>query len=77
MRGYVIIKIKALCPQGQGHTEKYNKIATYVLCKTLVPWLCSRLQPEIKVIIRGLRGHLLHTVTFLGCFFFFVFFFHF
>ena len=38
-----------------------------VLCKTLVPWLCSRSQPGIKVIIRGLPGHLLHTVTFLVC----------
>ena len=39
-------------------------MTTYVLCKTLVPWLCSRSQPGIKVIIRGLRGHLLPTVTF-------------
>ena len=39
-------------------------MTTYVLCKTLVPWLCSRSQLGIKVIIRGLRGHLLHTVTF-------------
>ena len=29
-----------------------------------------RSQPGIKVIIRGLRGHLLHTVTFLVVFFF-------
>ena len=32
--------------------------------KVKVPWLCSRSQPGIKVIIRDLRGHLLHTVTF-------------
>ena len=38
---------------------------SYILCKTLVPWLCSRSQPGIRVIIRDLRGHLLHTVTFL------------
>ena len=31
----------------------------------MVPWLCSRSQPGIKVIIRDIRGHLLHTVTFL------------
>ena len=42
-------------------------MTTYVLCKILVPWQCSRAQPEIKVIIRGLRGHLLHPVTFLVC----------
>ena len=30
-----------------------------------VPWLRSRSQPGIQVIIRDLRGHLLHTVTFL------------
>ena len=40
-------------------------MTSYVLCKTLVPWLYSRSQPGIKVIIRDLRGHLLHTVTFL------------
>ena len=34
-------------------------------CARLVPRLCSRSQPGIKVIISGLRGHLLHTVTFL------------
>ena len=33
--------------------------------KVKVPWLCSRSQPGIKVIIRDLPGHLLHTVTFL------------
>ena len=33
--------------------------------KVKVPWLCSRSQPVIKVIIRDIRGHLLHTVTFL------------
>ena len=33
--------------------------------KVKVLWLCSRSQPGIKVIIRDLRGHLLHTVTFL------------
>ena len=33
--------------------------------KVKVSWLCSRSQPGIKVIIRDLRGHLLHTVTFL------------
>ena len=33
--------------------------------KVNVPCLCSRSQPGIKVIIRELRGHLLHTVTFL------------
>ena len=33
--------------------------------KTLVPWLCSRSQPGIRVIIRDLWGHLLHTVTVL------------
>ena len=38
---------------------------SYVLCNTLVPWLCSRSHPGIKVIIRGLRGHLLQSVTFL------------
>ena len=50
--------------------------------KAKVPWLCSRSQPGIKVIIRDLRGHLLHTVTFLvslfslslSLFFFFFFF---
>ena len=41
-------------------------MTSYVLYKTLVPWLCSRSQPGIKVTIRGLRGHLLHTVTFLA-----------
>ena len=30
-----------------------------------VPWLCSRSQPGIKVIIRDLGGHLLPSVTFL------------
>ena len=40
--------------------------------KVKVPWLCSRSQPGIKVIKRDLRGHLLHTVTFLVFFFFFV-----
>ena len=51
-------------------------MTTYVLCKTLVPWLCPRSQQGIKVIIRGLWGHLLHTVTFLffcGCFYLFIF----
>ena len=38
--------------------------------KVKVPRLCSRSQPGIKVIIRDLRGHLLHTVTFLVVFFF-------
>ena len=33
--------------------------------KVKVPWLCSRSQPGIKVIIRDIRGHLLHTLTFL------------
>ena len=33
--------------------------------KVKVPRLCSRSQPGIKVIIRDLRGHLLHTETFL------------
>ena len=33
--------------------------------KVKVPWLCSRSQPGIKVIIRDIRGHLFHTVTFL------------
>ena len=33
--------------------------------KVKVPYLCSRSQPGIKVIIKELRGHLLHTVTFL------------
>ena len=33
--------------------------------KVKVPCLCSRSQPGIKVIIRDIRGHLLHTVTFL------------
>ena len=33
--------------------------------KVKVPRLCSRPQPGIKVIIRDLLGHLLHTVTFL------------
>ena len=37
--------------------------------KVKVPWLCSRSQPGIKVIIRDIRGHLLHTVTFLVVFF--------
>ena len=36
--------------------------------KVKVPWLCSRSQPGIKVIIRDIRGHLLHTVTFLVLF---------
>ena len=39
--------------------------------KVKVPWLCSRSQPGIKVIIRDLRGHLLQTVTFLVFFSFF------
>ena len=42
-----------------------SEMTSYVLCKTLVPWLCSRSQPGIKAIIRDLRGHLLHTVTFM------------
>ena len=42
-----------------------SEMTSYVLCKTLVLWLCSRSQPGIKAIIRDLRGHLLHTVTFL------------
>ena len=50
--------------------KKNNKMTTYVLCKTLVLWLCSRSQPGMKVIIRGLRGHLLHTVTFVVVVFF-------
>ena len=37
--------------------------------KVKVLWLCSRSQPGIKVIIRDLRGHLLHTVTFLVYFY--------
>ena len=59
--------------QGQGHNHVRcqielkirSEMTSYVLCKTLVPWLCSRSQPGMKVIIRDLRGHLLHTVTFL------------
>ena len=59
--------------QGQGHNHVRcqieikirSEMTGYVLCKTLVPWLCSRSQPGIKAIIRDLRGHLLHTVTFL------------
>ena len=59
--------------QGQGHNHVRcqieikirSEMTSYVLCKTLVPWLCSRSQPGIKAIIRDLRGHLLHTVTFL------------
>ena len=43
-------------------------MTTYVLCKTLVLWLCSRSQPGIKVIIRGLREHFLHIVSFLVLF---------
>ena len=39
--------------------------------KVKVPWLCSKSQPGIKVIIRDIRGHLLHTVTFLVLFYFF------
>ena len=31
-------------------------MTTYVLCKTLIHWLCSRSQPAIKVSIRGLSG---------------------
>ena len=34
--------------------------------KVKVPWLCSRSQPGIKVIIMDLRGHLLHTVSCLN-----------
>ena len=66
------------CAQGQGHSHVRcqielkirSEMTSYVLCKTLVPWLCSRSQPGIKAIIRDLRGHLLHTVTFLvpSCF---------
>ena len=37
--------------------------------KVKVPWLCSRSQPGIKVIVRDLWGHLLHTVTFLVLYF--------
>ena len=33
--------------------------------KVKVPCLCSRSQPGIKVIIRDIQGHLLHTVKFL------------
>ena len=40
--------------------------------KVKVPWLCSRSQPGIKVIIRDLRGHLLHSVTFLVFLLFFL-----
>ena len=36
--------------------------------KVKVPRLCSRSQPGIKVIISDLRGHLLHTVTYLVLF---------
>ena len=46
--------------QGQGSLAVF---------KVKVPWLCSRSQPGIKVIIRDLRGHLLHTVTFLVFFY--------
>ena len=64
--------------QGQGHNHVRcqielkirSEMTSYVLCKTLVPWLCSRSQPGIKVIIRDLQGQLLHTVTFLVVVFF-------
>ena len=72
--------------QGQGHNHVRcqielkirSEMTSYVLCQTLVPWLCSRSQPGIKAIIRNLRGHLFHTVTFLVFFFlFYILFFQF
>ena len=56
---------------GQGHNHVRCQIELKIrseMCKTLVPWLCSRSQPGIKAIIRDLRGHLLHTITFLVLF---------
>ena len=43
-------------------------MTTYVLCKTLVPWLCSRSQPGIKVSIRGLSGAFV-TYCNISCFY--------
>ena len=52
-----------LCPRSGSHRKvKQNDKLRPVQD---VPWLCSRSQPGIKVIIRDLRGHLLHTVIFL------------
>ena len=67
--------------QSQGHNHVRcqielkirSEMTSYVLCKALVPWLCSRSQPWIKAIIRDLQGHLLYTVTFLVFYLFFVF----
>ena len=42
-------------------------MTTYVLCKTLVPWLCSRSQPGIKVSIKGLLGAFV-TYCNISCF---------
>ena len=52
MRWYVIIKIKVLCPRS-GSQKSKTEMIIYVLCKTLVPWLCSRSQPGIKGLFKG------------------------
>ena len=53
--------------QGQGHTEKQNIMTIYVLCKTLVPCLCSRLQPWIKGQYKGPLGAFI-TYSNISCF---------
>ena len=63
---YVIIKIKDLCPRSGSH-RIVKKITTYVLCKTLVPWLCSRSQPGINVSISGLSGAFVKNCN-ISCF---------
>ena len=60
-----MIKIKVLCPRSGSH-RKVKKNDS----KTLVPWLCSRSQPGIKVIIRDLRGAFV-TYCNISCFNFF------
>ena len=44
---------------------------SFVLCKTQVPWLCTRSQPGVKGRYKGCRGYFVH---FLFIFFFFFFF---
>ena len=44
-------------------------MTTYVLCNTLVAWLCSRSQPGIKVSIRGLSGAFVTYWNISGLFF--------
>ena len=66
MSWYVIIKVKVLCPRSGSH-RKVKKMTIYVLCKTLVPWLCSRSQPGIKGQYKGSLGAFV-TYCNLSCF---------